>query len=147
MNKIVFRVSELEYVIKFLTQLKLIDHESRMRTRFVKLLTSRLQLFMEEYLEVVKEHAQLDSNNEPVIVQVDDQEVYDIKDQAKFQKSLQPLHEEEFVIEVDDNNQNMVKSVTNSILNCGLEFSGQDAYNFDSLCERFENLEFSAQDQ
>lgn len=142
MNKIRFYVHELEYITQFLYNLKLVDYSSRMRTRFYKILIERIQQYKEEYLELVKEHSNLDDQGQPNIIQEDEKQRYDIKDISLFQQALSPLYNEEFVIEINDNNKNMIKSVKHSILNCGIEFSGEDQFAYDSLCVQFEDLEF-----
>ncbi|RJE90646.1 hypothetical protein D3P07_00615 [Paenibacillus sp. 1011MAR3C5] len=140
MKKIKFYIHELEYAILFLYELKLIDYHSRMKTRFIKLLTERFQQYKDEYFELVKEHAHLDEDGEPLLIEDSTQPRYDIKDMDKFKLALIPLLEEEFIIDVNEHNENMMKSVTKSILHCGLSFGGQDQFLYESLCSKFEEL-------
>ncbi|REK76305.1 hypothetical protein [Paenibacillus paeoniae] len=140
MKKIKFFIHELEYALLFLYELKLIDYHSRMKTRFIKLLTDRFQQYKEEYLELVKEHAHLDENGEPLLIEDGSHNRYDIKDMDKFKLALIPLLEEEFIIDINEHNQKMIQSVTESILHCGLSFGGQDQFLYESLCSKFEEL-------
>lgn len=135
-----FFIHELEYVISFLYRLKLLDFSSRMRTRFIKILAERFQQYKEEYLDLVMEHCVLDDDGQPEIITEGEVQRYNIKDLQSFQTSLAPLLNEEFVIEVTDNNRNMLKSVAYSVLNCGLEFAGDDQFKYDALASKFEEL-------
>lgn len=137
-----FQVFELDYAMSFLYKLKLVDYSSRMRTRFIKILSKRHQQFQEEYLELVKEHAVPDQNGNLEIISDGQSIKYRVKDQDLFYKSLKPLLDEEFIIQIDENNKNMIKSVAKSILNCGLEFEGEEQFRYDVLAEKFENLDF-----
>lgn len=135
-----FFIHELEYVISFLYRLKLLDFSSRMRTRFIKILAERFQQYKEEYLDLVMEHCVLDKDGQPEIITEGEVQRYNIKDLQAFQASLAPLLNEEFIIEVTENNRNMLKSVAYSVLHCGLEFTGDDQFRYDSLASKFEEL-------
>lgn len=135
-----FFIHELEYVISFLYRLKLIDFSSRMRTRFIKILAERFQQYNEEYFDLVMEHCVLDDDGQPEIITEGEIQRYNIKDLNAFQTSLAPLLNEEFIIEVTDNSRNMLKSVAYSVLNCGLEFEGDDQFKYDALASKFEEL-------
>lgn len=135
-----FFIHELEYVISFLYRLKLLDFSSRMRTRFIKILAERFQQYKEEYLDLVMEHCVLDKDGQPEIITEGEVQRYNIKDLQAFQTSLAPLLNEEFIIEVTENNRNMLKSVAYSVLHCGLEFTGDDQFRYDSLAGKFEEL-------
>lgn len=141
MNKIKFYVHELEYAITFLYELKLVDYHSRMKTRFLKILTDRFQQYKEEYFELVKQHSRLDEQGEPVIIEEASAKRYDIVDLEQFKQALVPLFHEEFFIEINDNNRNMIQSVAHSVLHCGLSFGGQDQFQYESLCDKFEQLQ------
>lgn len=135
-----FFIHELEYVLSFLYRLKLIDFSSRMRTRFIKILAERFQQYKEEYFDLVMEHCVLDDDGQPEIITEGEIQRYNIKDLNAFQTSLAPLLNEEFLIEVTDNNRNMLKSVAYSVLHCGLEFEGDDQFKYDALASKFEVL-------
>lgn len=135
-----FFIHELEYVISFLYRLKLLDYSSRMRTRFIKILAERFQQYKEEYLDLVMEHCVLDDNGQPEIITEGQVQRYNIRDIKAFQTSLAPLLNEEFAIEITDHNRNMLKSVAYSVLNCGLEFEGDEQFKYDALAAKFEDL-------
>lgn len=132
-------IHELEYAIKFLNRLKLVDFSSRMRTRFVNILSERFRQYREEYLQLVKEHSHLDDEGNPIVITQGEIQRFDIIDFEAFNVALEPLLNEEFIIEITESNKNMFKSVTNSVLNCGIEFEGNEHFHYASLCERFED--------
>jgi hypothetical protein len=147
MNKLVLKIYELDYLIDFLPKLKLVDYESRMRSRFYKLLLTRYQQFLEEKEEVIKECAEIGEDGKPVMTTIDeDKSGIKIKDYVKFQNSMLELSNEEYIVEIDDNNHKMIKTVTKNILNCGLSFEGDESLLYDEICEKFEQLEFEGDD-
>lgn len=131
-------VPELEYLITFLYQLELMDYESRMRTRLLKILIDRQKLFLEDKEAIIAAHAHQDEQGEPQSSEVDGKLYYDIKDEAAVRAALEPFYQEEFIIELNDNNRPMIESVRESILHCGLKFSGDEQFQYGRICDIFE---------
>jgi hypothetical protein len=131
---------ELEGFISFLYRLKLVDYHSRMRTRFIKLLDERLNQYKDEYFGLVKEYSNLDDNGDPKIIKEENIERYDIKDPKAFKKAVEELLMEEVIIDETEERKKMLLSVRDSILNCGIEFEGDEALIYDRWCEVIENV-------
>ncbi|WP_411001261.1 hypothetical protein [Paenibacillus sp. TH7-28] len=141
-----FYIHELDYAISFLYKLELTDYSSRMRTRFLKILVEREQQFRDEYYELIKEHCRLDEQGNPIVIYEGDYQRYDIKDLNAFNAALLPLLNEEFYVELTIDRKNMVQSVAQSVLNCGLAFTGDEQFKYETLAEKFENLGFETQE-
>jgi len=126
---------EIESFANFLLELNLKGKDSRMRTRFIRLLQERMELIRGEHSELLKQHSNLDENGNPNIVERDGQKVYDVKDVTEFNKDYNDLMLEQFVIEETESNKEMIKIVREAVVNCDKEFSGQEALVFDRYCE------------
>lgn len=133
---------ELEPFIEFLYNLKLVDRKSRMRTRFIRLLNEKLQLLEDERLQLIREHARLDENGDPVIIVKDGKQVYDVKDIEKFNQAYMRLLHEEVVIDQTLERKDMLETVKDIVLNCGLEFEGEDQFKYDRWCEIMEQVDY-----
>jgi cupin superfamily acireductone dioxygenase involved in methionine salvage len=130
---------EVESLGKFLLGINLKGRESRMRTRFIKLLQERIELISAEHQELIKQHSVKDENGEPKTIENEQgQKVYDIVDMQTFNKDYNELMIEEFVIEVTESNRSMIEVVSNAVFDCDEMFSGQDALVFDRYCEIME---------
>lgn len=136
---------ELEPFIEFLYKLNLVDQKSRMRTRFIKLLAEKLQLFREEHLQLLREHCNLDEEGNPKILVRDGQQQYDVIDQSVFGPAFRELASEEVVIEQNEERKKMLLSVQDSVLNCGLVFEGQSQFEYDRWCEIVEQVDYGNQ--
>jgi hypothetical protein len=132
---------EVDSLGSFLLELNLKGKDSRMRTRFIRLLQERMELIRTEHQELVKQYAELDESGEPKTIERDGQSVYDIKDIPAFNKEYNELMMELFVIEVSEANKDMIEVVRNAVLECDKEFSGQEALVFDRYCEIMEGEE------
>lgn len=135
---------EIELFIKFLFDLKLVDQKSRMRTRFIRLLSEKLQLFEEERLQLLKEHSYLDEQGNIRVIEKDGDTLYDVKDLNKFNIAVNQLLYEEVVIEQNIEREVMLLTVKDIVLNCGLEFVGKEAVNYDRFCEIVEQINYES---
>lgn len=131
---------ELEPFIEFLYKLKLSGKSSRMRVRFINLLTEKYKLFKEEHMQLIKEHSNLDENGNPKIVEANGVKQFDVKDLVSFNKDYTELLNEEVVIEESESNKEMLLSVKESVLNCNQEFEGESAIQHDRWCEIMEQI-------
>ena len=127
----------LSEIIEFFYDLKLRGRQSRMRSRFIKQLSTRLEEFSENQRELLKEHCNLDKDGEPAVKKNEQgEEVYDIKDLEAYAKDRQELFEEEVVVEGADN-ELMLKTVRTILDECDIELSGRQAVLYEHLCEVF----------
>ncbi|WNF31631.1 DUF1617 family protein [Aeribacillus composti] len=126
--------AKLAPIINLFYDLSLRGKQSRHRSKFIKLLSERLEEYQEDLKELLKEHCNLDEKGEPI---VKEDNTFDVKDIDAFIKDRKELDEEEIVIEGGDY-QDMLKTVKEILMNCDREFSGQEAMIYDYICERFE---------
>lgn len=131
---------EVESLSSFLLELNLKGKESRMRTRFMKTLQEQVEVIRGEHQELIKQFAKFEGD-EPVIVEKDGQQVYDVEDLDGFNKEYNELMLEQFVIEVTEANKDMIEVVRKAVIECDKEFSGNDALVFDRYCEIMEGEE------
>lgn len=126
---------ELRTVIGLLSTLELSGKKSRDRSKFIKLLEERAVEVDKERIEMLKDFANKDENDEPVIVDGK----FDLTDEAldEFNKQLEELLNEECVIDTTEKKP-LVKSVKEIVLNCEIKFSGQDAVLYDRICDIIE---------
>ncbi|MFS8189475.1 hypothetical protein ACMG4J_22465 [Rossellomorea marisflavi] len=90
---------------------------------------------------MIKEHCVLNEDGEPVTIKKDDgEEHYDVKDLKAFQKDQKELLEETYTLE-GGNATGYLKTMKEVLLECELEWSGQEADIYDYLCDEFEKEE------
>jgi hypothetical protein len=122
--------------IDLLFNLSLKGKKSRHRTKLIRKMQERFKEVEQQRLELAKEHAQKDEEDNPIIKD----NVYKMEDKAAFNKDYQELLDEKLVLDSGDD-QEMLKTMKNVLLNCDKEFSGQQAVVYDALCDAFEGGE------
>jgi len=132
---------EVEQFGRFLFDLTLRGKQSRMRTRFVKVLQGRLELQIAEREQLVNEFAKRDEKGE-IVYQENEagQEGIVIGDVEEFNKEVICILEEDFIIEETQEVLDMLIEVKNIVLDCDLEFSGDEATQYDRWCEIVEEI-------
>lgn len=143
-DKISIKHYEIEEFINFLLKLNLRGRNSRMRTRFIKMLEEKKLEVNTEKRQLVSEYAKLGDNGEPIIVQDHTGErIIEFKsdnDRDEFLNEIQILLNEEFVIPINELNQEMIDTVRESVLDCDLLFSGDEAIKYDRYCDIVEGM-------
>jgi hypothetical protein len=134
--------SDVQPLGGLLVDIRLKGMQSRMRTRFVKLLQQHLDILNEEQQEIVKNYAELDENGNPKTRQENGKEFYVIAEKEQCEKEINELLNEEFIIEENEANKKMLLVVKDLILNCDKEFQGAEAFQYDRFCEVFEDLSY-----
>lgn len=138
-----YEIGELQ---SFLFNLILKGKESRMRTRFLKLLEEQLNLINLERQQLVTEYAQKDEHGEVLynLETVDGKEIeipiFNEDAEKEVQKQILTLLNEDFIIEETTDKIDMLNTLQEIILNCDLEFTGKMATMYDRFCEIFEEL-------
>ena len=130
---------ELKVFGEFLYELSLKGKDSRMRSRFVALIEAQLQLIQNERDILLRDYAKRDENGE--IVTGKDNEgrtIAVLADTFAYNLEISKLMNEDFTIEVKDDNKEMIKTVQEAIFNVDKEFSGFEAESYNRLCEVFE---------
>lgn len=133
---------EIEPFVEFLMSFELKGKESRLRTRLVKLLNEKLVDFRDEHLELVKDYAKLDENQNPVIIEKENGvQAYDIENIDEFNYQYDLLMFEEFTIEKTEERAEMLSFVKDMILDCDKVFSGLEALRYDRFCDIVEQVD------
>ena len=127
--------SMLPSSISLLYNLKLKGKQSRHRSRFVKMLSERLQEVSDQERELLIQHCNLDENGEPKTIENGTK--WDVKDLKAFAKDKQELYDEEQVFGSVDH-QLTLKVMKQILTECDVELSGEEAYAYMYLCDAFE---------
>ncbi|MET4561050.1 hypothetical protein [Lysinibacillus parviboronicapiens] len=138
-----YEIGELQ---AFLFNLILKGKESRMRTRFIKLLEQQLNQVNQERQQLVDEYAEKDENGEILYNTeiVDEKEIelpiFTEEAEKEVQQQILTLLHEDFIIEETAEKIDMLHILQEIVLNCDLEFTGKKATLFDRFCEIFEDI-------
>lgn len=135
---------DIEDFIKFLMEFELKGKESRMRTRFVRLLAEKHQSVMQENQDLIKTYSHLDEDGEPNKIERDGKMYYDLKEEfkAEYDREYFILMNEDFVIEQNEERKEMLLLVKDIVLNCDKTFSFNEALEYDAWCELVEQIEY-----
>lgn len=130
---------ELKVFGEFLYELSLKGKDSRMRSRFIALIEAQLELIQKERDILLQDYAQTDENGKPITKEDDEGNAFMVlKDAQSYNLEITKLMQEEFVIEVKDDNKDMLKTVAEAVLNVDKEFSGFEAESYNRLCDVLE---------
>lgn len=130
---------ELKVFGEFLYELSLKGKDSRMRSRFIALIEAQLELIQKERDILLQDYAQTDENGKPITKEDDEGNAFMVlKDAQSYNLEIAKLMQEEFVIEVKDDNKDMLKTVAEAVLNVDKEFSGFEAESYNRLCDVLE---------
>ncbi|OMD71222.1 MULTISPECIES: hypothetical protein [Paenibacillus] len=130
---------ELEPFIAYLHALKLDRVDSRMRSRFKKILIEKYQLFADELNEINENYAVKDEQGGIVV----DDNKWTFSNNDERLKEIQDLSIEEIHIEQNEENKKMLLSIKESVLNRGpSELEGKEADVYDCLSEIVEQIKY-----
>ncbi|HBT71757.1 MAG TPA: hypothetical protein DEB37_05625 [Lysinibacillus sp.] len=140
-----YEIGELQ---SFLFNLILKGKESRMRTRFIKLLEDQIDLIKMERQQLINDYALKDESGEIV---TDTREIHNKEEEVvvfpseeaekEAQMQIMLMMNEDFIMEETADKIEMLTTLQNIILNCELEFTGQKAVLYDRFCEIFEDIQ------
>lgn len=140
---LVFKNYELKAFGEFLYELSLKGKESRMRSRFIKVLEDQLQLINNEREILLKDYAKKDENGELVFDKdKDGREFVILDDSYSYNLELSKLMQEDFIIEIKNDNTEMIKTIQDIVLNVDKEFSGIEAERYNRFCDILESITF-----
>ncbi|MDP9698883.1 hypothetical protein SAMN05720606_10879 [Paenibacillus polysaccharolyticus] len=131
---LVFMKANLEKYILFLHELKLESKDSRVRSRFKKVLVEHYQQFQEEMHELKEQH--MLKNEDGSFVMRNRAMVP--RDVHKLQHELQELLEEKVLIEATGERLPTLQGINQILQQCTLQLEGETADVYDELCEQFE---------
>ncbi|XOS93105.1 hypothetical protein ACLMAB_05515 [Brevibacillus laterosporus] len=137
---------ELPTLHKILYELELTSKQSRMRTRFCKLLEDRIIEMEEEKNKLIHQYAEYDENGQIVMKKNEEgKNLFTIKDVnvAAFNREIDILMREDFILDETEERKEMLLTVSNIILNIETPFSKEDALYYDRYCEVLENLSYA----
>lgn len=121
-----------------LYELKLKGKESRMRTRFRKMILEHYANIVEpERLQLIEEYAVRDENGE---IQYEDEEKKRITLKADFYSEFNELINEYYIIEENETNKDMLLNIAQIMLNADYDFSEDLADLYDLWCDEFERI-------
>lgn len=120
---------------EFLLDLKLKGKQSRMRTRFIRLLQDQLNLVNEERNSLLDDYAAKDENGDFITEMIDGKESIVLENGEEYNLEMTKLMNEFFIIEETQERELMLNEVRNIVLECDLEFSGAEAVAYDRWCE------------
>ncbi|HAU34732.1 hypothetical protein MKX57_06760 [Lysinibacillus sp. FSL M8-0216] len=140
-----YEIGELQ---SFLFNLILKGKESRMRTRFIKLLEDQIELLKVERQQLINDYALKDENGEIV---TETKEIHNKEEEIvlfqceeaekEAQMQIMLMMNEDFIMEETADKIEMLTILQSIILNCDLEFTGNKAVLYDRFCEIFEEIE------
>lgn len=134
---------ELEPFINFIMGLELKGRESRLRTRFAKLLMKRLELVNSEHADLIKQYSKTDENGTPKIIERQDgTKVFDVIDKTSFNREYALLMNEHFIIDENQERKEMLLLIKQLILECDKTFKDGEALEYDRWCEIVENINY-----
>lgn len=137
------KYGEIEFYSKWLLEhLTLAGKRSRMRVRLIEILGEHQAKFERFRMDLIKEHAQLDENGDIVVIERDENGSgqADIIDPEAFRSDLQELLLEEFVVEENETNREMLLVLKECVDECPVAWSGQAALEYEAVCRLFEGI-------
>lgn len=133
---------EVEPFANFLMGIELIGKQSRLRTRFAKMLMEQVRMIDEEHQELIRQFAKFDEDGKPYIVQINGKDAYDVPDRESFNREYNLLLSEEFIIDQTEERKEMLLFIKDIILNCEKTFKGREALEYDRWCEIVEEVNY-----
>ena len=138
--------NEIQLVTNFLMELELKGKESRMRTRFVRMMQEHYDnVVSAESQQLIEEYAEKDENDEFIMEEIELPDgskgtKYQLREdsQQEYREELEKLMTEVFVIEKTGQYEDMLNSLEESVLNYDGLLSGLKAIQYDRICDIFE---------
>ena len=130
--------SEINGLAEFLASEKLVKKQSRMRTKFLKLLNEAINETEGFRKELLEKYSKKDDEGEALI----DNNSYVLEDAEAFNKEYLELMNEEFIIDETESKREMLQHIKRILDNTETEFDGVKAFQYDTWCEAFENLKY-----
>lgn len=138
--------NEIQLVTNFLMELELKGKESRMRTRFVRMMQEHYDnVVSAESQQLIEEYAEKDENGEFIMEEIELPDgskgtKYQLREdsQQEYREELEKLMTEVFVIEKTGQYEDMLNSLEESVLNYDGLLSGLKAIQYDRICDIFE---------
>lgn len=132
---------EVPRLADLLFNLPLKGKESRMRTRLVLQLDEYIKntLQREEYA-LILEYGMKDEADEPMIDEDSGGYILVQETAQEYHKEHNAIQNEDYYIEENGQNKEMLLSVAESVINCDLALTGEMATLWDKWCGQFEGV-------
>lgn len=127
---------QIESLIILLQSLKLNNKQSRLRTKFLKLLIEHYDEYIFKNLHNLKlEYAEKDDNGNIIFL---DEEKTKFKVNAEYIIEETDLLNEQFIIEFNESNELMLLTISDILLESDFDVEGEISYYYDQWCEECE---------
>lgn len=148
MKSLTFKNWQVIPLATWLSQLFLHGKESRNRTRFIKLLSERIQEIEKERIGLMEKHQAKNKKGKPLWIDENGKDTedrmkgknYKIDQKEKFDKEFNDYFAEDFVLDVSPAKQETIYNVRDLVLNTEKEFAGNEALMYNSWCDSFEGI-------
>ena len=148
MNKLIFKKGEAQAFSQFLIKLELRNKTSRLRNKLAKKLDAITVELDEERIELLKELATKDEAGEPVIIELNGQQSYDVQDKDELADQINELRNEKVAVEIGEYSSNF--SPLFEYLDSeefDMVLSGQDALISDELLTIWEDANSESEEK
>jgi len=136
--KLSLRADLLEKFAQFINEENLTGKKSRLRTRLHKTIAAKIEAHIEEYKQLVNEHAVKDDKGEVVTDTTEnDEQIIPLIDAGKFKIELNELMSEEHHFEIDEDTKSVLEEI---FFETERTFHNQEAVIYDELCTVIENI-------
>jgi len=129
---------DINGLAEFLASEKLVKKQSRMRTKFLKLLNEAINEIESFRKEMLEKYSKKDAEGNALI----ENNSYVLEDAEAFNKEYLELMNEDFVIDETASKREVLQHVKRILENTETEFDGIKAFQYDAWCEAFENLKY-----
>ena len=133
-----FKNVDINGLAEFLASEKLVKKQSRMRTKFLKLLNEAVNEIESFRKEMLEKYSKKDDEGKALI----DNNSYVLEDAEAFNKEYLELMNEDFIIDETESKREMLQHIKRILDNTETEFDGAKAFQYDIWCEAFENLKY-----
>ncbi|MDX5474127.1 MAG: DUF1617 family protein, partial [Bacillaceae bacterium] len=103
---------------------------------FIKILDEREKEISQFRNEIVQKYGKKDKNGDLVI----EDNQYILEDPVTFNKEMNELMSEEFIIDETESNKELLTHIRTILESSKQTFKGTDAFLYDQWCEAFENM-------
>lgn len=134
---------ELEAFVNFLMEESLNGKQSRMRTRFCKLLSEQIKLIKDEEHQLIIKYCKKE-NDGTLKTKIDEQqrEVYDIENTHLLNNDIKELYLEEYILDNTEEKKELFLTIKNIVENTQRTFKGNEALEYDRFCEIVETIQY-----
>lgn len=133
-------------IYTILHRMPLPGKQSRMRTRFLKAIFAQLELVESEKQDLLRQYAKLDRDGEIMTKTGENgQKLVVFEGKAKqdaCNDEINALMNEEFIIEENETNKEMLITLKDIVLKTESMFVRSEAEAYDALCESLESLTY-----